>query len=798
MTGNREKMYQVYHTLLSMMLAWALSMAINGYYVLKVHPAVSAVFALILSVLIHLFDRYRSNIISYLVILGIFPILGLFFWISRINVFTWIGDLSNWIYEYDYTDELYVASHAHVILFLVTLAGAVIFYILVRKQLARVILAILLFGLMITLSIIKVDIGKLVVMTCIFYILTILVEVGGKLYNRRVNRPDKKAGILYLAPICLLLAVVSISLPSKPEPIQWKGVKAIYRNIKDTIERIIDEWEFFSGSGSGEFGISFTGYSEDSSDLSTDVLRRNSEIALKVSGNQANGSVYLTGSVSDIYTGSSWEKSKLDQIPDEEEYYLDYAELVTGMSRVDHEVLEDNSFVNRRLMKVVYDRIKTKTFFYPVKTSSIDILKGGAKPDFSYSNILFPEGKGRGTTYECIFYEMNLKGEAFQQMLRDTDAFSYGDGEYMNSETMLYLEQQVFGNDSAPSIIGKSNLYEILKSRSEVINDKYTVLPETLPERVYELALDITKDKETKYDKLKAIEEYLINNYTYSLTPGATPEDEDFVDQFLFEKKQGFCTSFATSMAVLGRCIGIPTRYVEGFILDYSAKEDIYYLIRKYKAHSWAEAYFEGVGWIPFEATPPYYEERYVTWRDRKQYYNVPDYSQYYMMEQQAPEIVAPKPVTTEKKEISGGAISGIIIFFAILVMILVFILYYLILRHRYKKAYDKADFSTKMYMLFIRILYMLKREGFTLYPYETILMLNERVKNHYQFDEVAFKDVATVFMRYRYAETEVSGKEFKQVEIFYNGLKEKQNEETGRLKRHLEEFMFLTRKGRV
>lgn len=795
MVGNREKMYQVYHTLLSMMMTWALALAINGYYVLRVHAAVTAVFSLLLSVLIHLFDRYRKNLISYLVILGIFPILGLFFWISHTNVFTWIGELGSWIYEYDYTEELYAASHAHVLLFLVTLAGAVLFYLLMKKQPAKVMLAFFLFGMMITLCVLKVDINKLVVMICIFYILTILVEVGGKLYSRKAGRPDKKAGILYLAPICLLLAVISISMPSKAEPIQWNGVKALYKNIRNTIDRIIDEWEFFRGKGKGEFSIAFTGFSDDSNELSAEALQKNEEVALRISGNQSNGPVYLIGSVSDVYTGYSWEKSRLDNISGDEEYYLDYTELIYGMSRIDREVLENNTFVDRRLIKVVYDNIMTKTFFYPIKTSSLDILKNGDIPDYSYANILFPERTGKGTTYEGVFYEMNLNGEAFKQMLRDSDSFSYAESGYMSLDNLLYLENEDFAHDSAPSIMTRWNFYEILKSRSELIKDKYSVLPDSLPDRVRELALEITGNKDTGYDKLKAIEEYLISNYTYSVRPGKVPEGEDFVDYFLFEKRQGFCTSFGTSMAILGRCAGIPTRYVEGFVMDYTSKEDIYYLVKNYKAHSWAEAYFEGVGWIPFEATPPYYEDRYVTWRERKRNNTIPDYSQY--MQEPEPTVTQEMiPIKAEKKEMSGGAISGIIIFFAILVMLLIFIIYYLILRYRYRKAYEKADFSTRMYMLFLRILSMLKREGFTLDAQETILMLNERVKNHYQYKRIVFLDVARVFMRYRYAEAEVTEKEFKQVEIYCNGLMDKQKEDTGRLKRHLEEFMFLTKKG--
>jgi transglutaminase-like putative cysteine protease len=88
------------------------------------------------------------------------------------------------------------------------------------------------------------------------------------------------------------------------------------------------------------------------------------------------------------------------------------------------------------------------------------------------------------------------------------------------------------------------------------------------------MAYDLTSDCETKYEKLKAIETYLMHRYTYSVRSPRVPEGHDYVDYFLFDEASGYCTSFATAMAVLGRCIGIPTRYVEGYIAKFDDADD--------------------------------------------------------------------------------------------------------------------------------------------------------------------------------------------------------------------------------
>ncbi|WP_394238857.1 DUF3488 and DUF4129 domain-containing transglutaminase family protein [Niallia oryzisoli] len=147
---------------------------------------------------------------------------------------------------------------------------------------------------------------------------------------------------------------------------------------------------------------------------------------------------------------------------------------------------------------------------------------------------------------------------------------------------------------------------------------RYTQLPDQLPSRVKELAAKITKGKTNRYDQTKAVEQYFkTGSYSYSLTDVAVPnEDEDYVDQFLFETLQGYCDNFSTSMVVLLRSLDIPARWVKGYTEgSYTGMEgDLYkYEITNNNAHSWVEVYFSEVGWVPFEPTPGFTNEAAAT-----------------------------------------------------------------------------------------------------------------------------------------------------------------------------------------
>ncbi|MGB4658899.1 MAG: transglutaminase-like domain-containing protein, partial [Mobilitalea sp.] len=383
--------------------------------------------------------------------------------------------------------------------------------------------------------------------------------------------------------------------------------------------------------------------------------------------------------------------------------------------------------------------------------------------------------------------------------LREADHFSYGEGDTVNEESLAWIDLNITDSDDVKTILQREDFQEVFKARAEMIQKQYTKLPTSVPDRVYQLAEEITANYDTTYDKLKAIESFL-QEYRYTLEPGEIPADVDFADYFLFENQEGYCTSYATAMAVLGRCIGVPTRYIEGFIVKYDRREtEKMYPVMNSQAHAWAEAYIEGVGWIPFEATSSFNQERYLKWKDlpKQSETGSPVDTSMYHQEEIGNRIGLDQIGTAELEEdnASEEIVAGFIVFFAaVALLFLVFTVYYLVLRLQYRQEYERADNSQKMYLLFLRILSLLKWEGYELGQQETILMLAKRVKDEFHFDKVTFPIVADIYMQYRYAEAETTREQFLRVEVFQKGLASKRNAEQSKTWLLWEEFLFLTK----
>ena len=135
---------------------------------------------------------------------------------------------------------------------------------------------------------------------------------------------------------------------------------------------------------------------------------------------------------------------------------------------------------------------------------------------------------------------------------------------------------------------------------------RFLQLPGDTPPIVGETAEEIQRqyDPRTPYDEARAIEQYLTydGGFTYNLDVSYRRADKA-VEEFLGDGKEGFCTQFSTSMALLLREMGVPSRVVYGATAGESVGPGEY-LVRGSNMHTWVEAYFPGVGWYPFNPTP--------------------------------------------------------------------------------------------------------------------------------------------------------------------------------------------------
>lgn len=211
-------------------------------------------------------------------------------------------------------------------------------------------------------------------------------------------------------------------------------------------------------------------------------------------------------------------------------------------------------------------------------------------------------------------------------------------GEELYSKILDYAEAKDKIQDNAlilepyvqPIIASDQNKPEFIMT--ELIREEY----EKFVERYYLQLPDDTNITQVReeYEDLITLGESAVNapaqlavldalrakvsaDVEYSLRPGKTPKNRDFVNYFLLENQKGYCTHYATAGVILARMAGIPARYATGYVIvgddfnDSTQNPDGTYTIelKDDRSHAWVEIYLSGYGWIPFEFTAGYSEQ---------------------------------------------------------------------------------------------------------------------------------------------------------------------------------------------
>ena len=147
----------------------------------------------------------------------------------------------------------------------------------------------------------------------------------------------------------------------------------------------------------------------------------------------------------------------------------------------------------------------------------------------------------------------------------------------------------------------------------------YLRLPAT-DSRVAELAQRWTRGGAGSLFEAEAIERHLQHDfeYTLQLPPREMP---DPLAHFLFERRKGHCEYFASSMAVLLRTRGIPSRVVTGFQSGVMNPLNGWLILRASDAHSWVEAWIDTRGWVTFDPTPASTAAAKPHWMQQARFY---------------------------------------------------------------------------------------------------------------------------------------------------------------------------------
>lgn len=362
---------------------------------------------------------------------------------------------------------------------------------------------------------------------------------------------DGRDGARAAVPVAAaVIAVIALLIAPTTQP-TWEPLETLAARMRD----VMADYTHFTEERY-EFTINEKGYNYGALVADRAVVRLggpatpNPDPVMRVT---ADAPMLLRGSIKSVYTGNSWEDNQ------EKSRYLYFNPTRRATrSAVFGSALKSDGF-DRADAEITMLAEGTSTLFVPAHMT-----------DFSMN------------LKNAVYY--NTIGEMFLTRRVETgDTYSVTAMQPADAAALIRACAAAEGADDS--------------AYSEALAE-YTALPDSIDSRVYALAMQLTQNDSNPAAKAYAIQNYLAENYSYELNVGYPDPDQDFVTYFLFEEKQGYCSYFASAMAVLCRISGLPARYVEG----YSAPAGETVLTGE-NAHAWVEVYLKGVGWTAFDPT---------------------------------------------------------------------------------------------------------------------------------------------------------------------------------------------------
>jgi transglutaminase-like putative cysteine protease len=182
-----------------------------------------------------------------------------------------------------------------------------------------------------------------------------------------------------------------------------------------------------------------------------------------------------------------------------------------------------------------------------------------------------------------------------------------------------YVLEDTYGGLRSPVQLSKGMVYSVISQtpryepmflrRARAVPpspvwEPYLAVPDTVPARVRQMAKRVTAKATNAFDRMEALNRFLATQYRYRLDIPTVTDGRDPIDVFLYEQKEGYCEQFASSLALMGRLVGVPTRLVTGFTAGSLNRLTGYWEVKGSEAHAWVEAYFPAFGWVPFDPSP--------------------------------------------------------------------------------------------------------------------------------------------------------------------------------------------------
>ena len=262
--------------------------------------------------------------------------------------------------------------------------------------------------------------------------------------------------------------------------------------------------------------------------------------------------------------------------------------------------------IDNGTQKYDYDRMtapndkaesEMKYSFYPLNAEKTGLNVGPVeRGTYTASLVTDPKWRDLIASY-CAEKGIDAYGDYFaiDHEIVAPDQFLYDNGMVLMSE-MLENEYKEFVNDNYLRVPDTDAMHEVRAAYADVLGNGSFA------------------NVQQKLATLTAIRDKISADAKYSLHPGKTPANRDFINYFLLENHKGYCIHYATAGVLLARMAGIPARYATGYVVvgddftnDAKNPDGTYTIdVKDNRSHAWAEIFIDGIGWMPFEFTAGY------------------------------------------------------------------------------------------------------------------------------------------------------------------------------------------------
>lgn len=398
-------------------------------------------------------------------------------------------------------------------------------------------------------------------------------------------------------------------------------MKKLMKDIGAKLDRMMSSGDGFGIGGSR----SSAGMAGGELSRSTDGIRFTEQTHLKVTLPKDSDSVYLRGYIGTNYTGERWEEITAAQ---RQRYMSDVVSTFGG-----------SQLYTARLLDAL--------FTYGEETG-VPAVASGYRLEEKYAHMDIKVVGANSNYYYAPYDTYSFTGAQNEpdNCLKPTGSTQYTVGYYYNNEGRPFYH--AFGDASRCDLnLLTADFYENyevklamlgffgdLRNELERYNQEYRAYVESVYLDIPSECMGVRgvlKSTGTLAGDVELVFRYLLDNYEYSLSPQPMEPGEDYIEHFLFESKEGYCMHFASAATMLFRSLGIPARYVEGYVVRpvdirkgttvYEAeietltedgsveRETVPFVevdVPDSAAHAWVEIYIDNYGWYPVEVTAGY------------------------------------------------------------------------------------------------------------------------------------------------------------------------------------------------